>query len=186
MFKEMGQIANLMQQLPRIKDEMEKLQQRMGQLVAEGDAGAGMVKVKVNGRYEVLAVQLTDEALQGNDREMLEDLIKAATNQALAKVRQLVADETTKMATGLGMPPGMNLPGLTLCQMVGRIFNPPHGQLGGLKIRPTLQPPHLALETQSWSRYERATAGVKHGGKRTQRRHRPSDARTGQAPRNWT
>jgi nucleoid-associated protein EbfC len=113
MFKEMGQIANLMQQLPKIKEEMEKLQTRMGQLVAEGDAGAGMVKVRVNGRYEVLAVQLTDESLQGNDREMLEDLIKAATNQAIAKVRQLVADETTKMATGLGLPAGMNLPGVT-------------------------------------------------------------------------
>src|SRR5260370_39306316 len=113
MFKEMGQIANLMQQLPRIKEEMEKLQQRMGQLVAEGDAGAGMVKVRVNGRYEVLAVQLTDEALKDNDREMLEDLVKAATNQAIAKVRQLVADETGKMAAGLGLPAGMNLPGVT-------------------------------------------------------------------------
>jgi DNA-binding YbaB/EbfC family protein len=113
MFKEMGQIANLMQQLPRIKEEMEKLQQRMGHLVADGDAGAGMVKVRVNGRYEVLAVQLTDEALKGNDREMLEDLIKAATNHAIAKVRQLVADETGKMATGLGLPSGMNLPGVT-------------------------------------------------------------------------
>jgi|SRR5579862_5787507 len=113
MFKEMGQIANLMQQLPRIKAEMEKLQERMGQLVAEGDAGAGMVKVRVNGRYEVLAVQLTDEALQLNDREMLEDLIRAATNQSIAKVRQLVADETGKMASGLGLPPNMAMPGLT-------------------------------------------------------------------------
>jgi nucleoid-associated protein EbfC len=113
MFKEFGQIANLMQQLPRIKGEMEKLQQRMGQLVGEGDAGAGMVRVRINGRYEVLAVQLNDEALRGNDREMLEDLIKAATNQAIGKVRELVADETGKMATGLGLPAGMNLPGLT-------------------------------------------------------------------------
>jgi nucleoid-associated protein EbfC len=114
MFKEMGQLANLMQQLPRIKEEVEKLQQRMGQLVAEGDAGAGMVKVRINGRYEILAVQLSDESLRGDDREMLEDLIKAATNQAIAKVRELVAEETSKMATGLGLPPGMgmNLPGM--------------------------------------------------------------------------
>ncbi len=115
MFKEFGQIANLMQQLPRIKEEMEKLQQRMGQIVAEGDAGAGMVKVRVNGRYEILAVQLTDEALKDNDREMIEDLVKAATNQAIGKVRVLVAEETAKMASGLGLPPGMGgleLPGL--------------------------------------------------------------------------
>jgi nucleoid-associated protein EbfC len=115
MFKEMGQLANLMQQLPRIKEEVEKLQQRMGQLVAEGDAGAGMVKVRINGRYEILGVHLSDESLRGDDREMLEDLIKAATNQAIGKVRQLVAEETSKMATGLGLPPGMgmNLPGMT-------------------------------------------------------------------------
>ena len=115
MFKEFGQIANLMQQLPRIKEEMEKLQQRMGQLVAEGDAGAGMVRVRVNGRYEIVAVQLSDEALRDPDREMLEDLIKAASNQAIGKVRQLVADETGKMASGLGLPAGMgmNLPGMT-------------------------------------------------------------------------
>ena len=113
MFKEMGQIANLMQQLPRIKEEMEKLQQRMGQLVAEGDAGAGMVKVRVNGRMEVLACTLTDEAMKAGDREMLEDLIKAAANQAITKARQLVAEETGKMATGLGLPAGMGLPGLS-------------------------------------------------------------------------
>jgi len=116
MLKGISQIAGLMGQLPRIREEMEKLHQRLPQLIAEGDAGAGMVKVRVNGRYEVLAVQLTDEALKDNDREMLEDLVKAATNQAIVKVRQLVADETGKMATGLGLPPGsmgMGLPGIT-------------------------------------------------------------------------
>ena len=61
---------------------------------------------------EVLGCTLSDEVLRLNDREMLEDLIRAATNQALEKVRRLVAEETSKMATGLGLPPGMGLPGL--------------------------------------------------------------------------
>jgi hypothetical protein len=112
MFKELGQMAGLMKNLPKIREEMGKLQERMGQIVAEGDAGAGMVKASANGHLEVLRVTLGDEAMKMNDKEMLEDLIAAAVNQALKKARQLVAEETGKMATGLGLPPGMNLPGL--------------------------------------------------------------------------
>ena len=56
--------------------------------------------------------EVSEELLKLNDREMLEDLIRGAVNQALKKVRQLVADETSKMATGLGMPQGMGLPGM--------------------------------------------------------------------------
>jgi hypothetical protein len=113
MFKELGQLAGLMRQLPKIKEEMERFQQRLGQITAEGDAGAGMVKVKVNGRMEVLSCTLSDEVLKLNDKEMLEDLIVAAVNQAVSKMRQQVAEESSKMAANLGVPPGLNLPGLT-------------------------------------------------------------------------
>src|ERR1700682_4408164 len=112
MFKELGQMAGLMKNLPKIREEMGKLQERMGQITAEGDAGAGMVKAKVNGHLEVQNITLSDEAVKMNDKEMLEDLIAAAVNHALKKTRQLVAEETSKMATGLGLPPGMNLPGM--------------------------------------------------------------------------
>jgi DNA-binding YbaB/EbfC family protein len=113
MFKGMGQLASLAKNLPRLREEMEKFQQRLGQVTAEGDAGAGMVKVRVNGRTEVLGCTLSEEAFRLNDREMLEDLIKAATNQALERVKQQVAAETQKMASGMGgLLPGMNLPGL--------------------------------------------------------------------------
>jgi DNA-binding YbaB/EbfC family protein len=113
MFKGIGQLFSMMGQLPKMKEEMVRLQQRLGQLVAEGDAGAGMVKVRVNGRMEVLAFTLSDEALHLGDREMLEDLLRAAANQALEKVRQQVAEETGKTMTGLGLPAGVGLPGLT-------------------------------------------------------------------------
>ena len=112
MFQGLGQLANLMKALPRIKEEAQRLQERVGQITAEGDAGAGMVKAKVNGRMELVACTISEEALKGNDREMLEDLIKSAVNQALAKARQQVAEETSKMATGMGLPQGMQLPGL--------------------------------------------------------------------------
>src|SRR5579872_6137105 len=112
LFNQIGQMAGMMKNLPKIKEEMEQFQQRVAQIVAEGDAGAGMVKVKANGRMEIVGCTLSDEALRLNDREMLEDLIKGAANQALEKVRQQMAQERDKMMSGLGLPAGMGLPGL--------------------------------------------------------------------------
>jgi DNA-binding YbaB/EbfC family protein len=112
MFKEIGQLAGLMKQLPKIREEMESFQARLGQITAEGDAGGGMVKVKVNGRMEVLSCAISDEVMRGGDREVLEDLIRGAVNQALTKVRQQTADEAGKVASGLGLPAGLNLPGI--------------------------------------------------------------------------
>lgn len=113
MFKEMGQVMGMLKQLPRIKEEMDRLQQRIGQLVAEGDAGGGMVRVRANGKMEILACTLSEDALKTGDRELLEDLLTSAANQALQKVRQLINEETMKMAGELGLPSGFNLPGIT-------------------------------------------------------------------------
>lgn len=112
MFKGMGQFAELMRNLPRIREQAEQMQQRLTQLTAEGDAGAGMVKARVNGRMELLAVTLSDEAMKLGDREMLEDLIRGAVNQAVSRVSEQVSAETARLATGLGLPAGMKLPGL--------------------------------------------------------------------------
>jgi hypothetical protein len=112
MFGDLGRLAGLLSKPNKIREEMEKLQARLGQLTAEGQAGGGMVTVKVNGRLAVLSCRLNDEAMNLHDHEMLEDLIAAATNQALDKARDLVAAETQKMAAELGLPPGLNLPGL--------------------------------------------------------------------------
>jgi len=112
MFGKLGQLASMLGTLPRLQEDMKKFQENLGSFVAEGDAGAGAVKVRVNGRMEVLSCQLLESAMSGGDRELLEDLIKAATNQALVKVRQQVAEEYTKMFAGMGLPPGMNLPGM--------------------------------------------------------------------------
>jgi nucleoid-associated protein EbfC len=113
--KDLGQLVSLMTKLPsmdKIKEEAERMQQRLAEITAEGDAGAGMVKVRINGRMEILQCQISSEALA--DKEMLEDLIAAAVNQAIARVRQLTAEETGKMASNLGIPAGMNIPGLQL------------------------------------------------------------------------
>jgi DNA-binding YbaB/EbfC family protein len=112
MFEKLSAFAGMIRNLPKMKEELERTQQRLGQLTAEGDAGAGMVKVRANGRMEILGCSISDDAMKLNDREMLEDLIRSATNQALEKVRRLAAEEMSKTMTGMGMPAGMNLPGM--------------------------------------------------------------------------
>ncbi len=107
MFKELGTLMNLMGNKGKIQEEMQKFQASVGNIVAEASSGAGYVTVKVNGRLEVLSVRISEDAMKLNDREMLEDLVAAATNQALTKVRALLAEESQKMATNIGLPPGM-------------------------------------------------------------------------------
>jgi DNA-binding YbaB/EbfC family protein len=114
MFGQFGQMLGLMRNLPKLKEEVEKLQAKIAQLTADADAGGGMVKVKVNGHMEVLRCEVSEELMTMNDREMLEDLIRGAVNQAIKKVRLLVAEETTKVTSGLGLPAGgMGVPGLS-------------------------------------------------------------------------
>jgi DNA-binding YbaB/EbfC family protein len=113
MFSGIGQLAGLMGKLPKIKEEMENLQSRLAHLTAEGQSGGGMVTVRVNGKFAVVGCSLSQEAIDLKDREMLEDLIVAAANQAIDKARGIVAAETGKIAAGLGLPPGLNIPGLT-------------------------------------------------------------------------
>ncbi len=91
MLKELGSLMSLMNNRGKIQEEVAKLQQTVAQMTAEGTAGAGMVTVRVNGKMEVLGITIGEEAWKLNDREMLEDLIAAATNQALAKVRDDLA-----------------------------------------------------------------------------------------------
>jgi DNA-binding YbaB/EbfC family protein len=112
MFKQLGQLASMLKNLPRIREEMERLQGRLAQITAEGDAGGGMVKVRINGHMEVQRCTLSDELLKTNDKELLEELIKGAVNQALQRVRTLVSEETSKMASSLNLPTELNLPGV--------------------------------------------------------------------------
>ncbi|MFO0807475.1 MAG: YbaB/EbfC family nucleoid-associated protein [Gemmataceae bacterium] len=106
----LGQLAGLLGKLPKIQEEAEKLRERIDRLTAEGHAGGGMVTVKVTGRMTVTSCRISTEALA--DREMLEDLVAAATTQALDRVKDQISEETRRMATEVGLPPGVNLPGL--------------------------------------------------------------------------
>lgn len=113
MFKEMGAIMGMLKNLPKMQAEVEKMQQRISQITAEGVAGGNMVIVKMNGKMEVLSCTIADSAWQMQDKELIEDLVRSATNQALDKVKQLVAEETAKMTQGMGLPPmGAGMPGM--------------------------------------------------------------------------
>jgi len=107
MFKGLGTLMSLLGNQGKIQEEIQKFQASVGNIIAEASSGAGYVTVKVNGRMEVLSVRISDEAMKLNDREMLEDLITAAINQALTKVRAQLAEESAKMAENIGLPPGM-------------------------------------------------------------------------------
>jgi len=112
-FKDLSQLVGLLGNAGKIKEEAERFRARIAEIQAEGSAGGDMVSVRVNGQMEVQKVTLTQAAFELNDREMLEDLIAAATNQAIGKVRELINAEAQTMAQGMGLPKGMNLPGLS-------------------------------------------------------------------------
>jgi len=102
MFKEMGQMMGMLKNLPKMQEQMEQMQATLGQISAEGQAGGGMVTAKLNGRMEMLSCTISEDAMRLNDREMLEDLVVAAVNAALVKVREQVAQESSKFAMGMG------------------------------------------------------------------------------------
>ena len=105
MFNQLGSLMSLLGNKDKIQAEMAKFQETVAAITAEGVAGAGMVTVKMSGKFEMVSCRIADEATA--DREVLEDLIAAATNQAMAKVREQMAAESAKAATNLGLPPGM-------------------------------------------------------------------------------
>jgi DNA-binding YbaB/EbfC family protein len=113
MFKELGQMMGMMKNLPKLQAAMAEMQQKLGQISVEGNAGAGMVRVIVNGRLELTRCDISEEAMRLNDREMLADLVTAAVNMAMSKAREEVAKVSQAMAQEVGLPiqPGM-LPGM--------------------------------------------------------------------------
>ncbi len=104
MFKGLGNIASLMRQATQMNGRMEEIQERLKEKRAVGSSGAGMVEVEVNGQGEVLHVRLDEALVAKADREMLEDLLPAAINDAREKAQQLHAEELKTIADGMDVP----------------------------------------------------------------------------------
>ena len=104
-----GGLGNLMKQAQKMQEEMQKAQEELKNLEIEGQAGGGLVKITMTGKHEVRKVQL-DDSLLSDDKEMLEDLIAAAMNDASNKVEKLTKDQFSGLASGLNLPGDMKLP----------------------------------------------------------------------------
>jgi len=110
-------LGNLLKQAQKITAEMAKVQEELAKKTVEATTGGGMVTVVANGQREILSVKIDPEVVDPQDVEMLQDLISAATNEALRKVRDMIAEEMGKITSGLPIAglniPGLNIPGLT-------------------------------------------------------------------------
>ena len=104
-----GGIGQLMKQAQQMQADMQKAQEEMANLTVIGESGAGMVKVTMTCKHEIRGLEL-DDSLVGDDKEMLEDLIIAAFNDAVRKVEKTTQEKFSGMTSGLNLPPGMKLP----------------------------------------------------------------------------
>lgn len=104
-----GGMGNLMKQAQKMQEQMQKAQEEIAQQEVQGESGAGLVKVTMNGRHDVKRVEL-DDSLMEEDKELVEDLLAAAVNDAVRKIEQNSQDKMGAMTSGMGLPPGMKLP----------------------------------------------------------------------------
>jgi DNA-binding YbaB/EbfC family protein len=103
-----GGIAGLMKQAQQMQENMKKMQDQLGSIEVEGQSGAGMVKVQMTCKYDVRRVSIDASVM--DDKEMLEDLVAAALNDAVRKVEAATQEKMASVTAGLNLPPGMKLP----------------------------------------------------------------------------
>ena len=104
-----GGIAGLMKQAQQMQENMRKAQEQLATIEVEGQSGAGLVKVTMTCKHDVRRVSI-DPSLLADDKEMLEDLVAAAVNDAVRRVEATVAEKMSGFTAGLNLPPGMKLP----------------------------------------------------------------------------
>lgn len=101
--------GGLGQMLKQAQENLQQAQEELASLEVTGSAGGGVVTVTLNGRYQARGVSI-DDAFVGGDREMLEDLVAAAINDAVRKVEESSREKMSGLTSGLGLPPGLKLP----------------------------------------------------------------------------
>ncbi len=102
-------LGDLMKQAQQMQANMQKMQEDLAKAEVKGEAGAGLVSVVMTGRHDVKRVHI-DDSLMNEDKEMLEDLLAAAVNDAVRKIEQQNRDQMTKMTAGMGIPPDFKMP----------------------------------------------------------------------------
>ena len=104
-----GGLGPLMKQAQQMQENMKNMQEQLAAVEVEGQSGAGMVKVVMTCRYDVKRVKI-DDSLFNDDKDMLEDLLAAAVNDAVRKVEATTQEKRSGVTAGMGLPPGMKLP----------------------------------------------------------------------------
>ena len=104
-----NQLAGLMKQAQQMQENMKKAQEQLASIEVEGQSGAGMVKVVMTCRHDVKRVSI-DESLLKDDKDMLEDLVAAAVNDAVRRVESTVQEKMAGVTAGMPLPPGFKLP----------------------------------------------------------------------------
>jgi DNA-binding YbaB/EbfC family protein len=104
-----GGLGNLMRQAQQMQETMKKAQAELAQLEVTGESGAGMVRVTLNGHHEAKKVTIEPKLL-AEDKDMLEDLLVAAVNDAVRKIAARSQEKYSGLMSGLNLPPGMKLP----------------------------------------------------------------------------
>ena len=104
-----GGLGNLMKQAQEMQASMQRAQEELAGIEVSGESGGGLVKVTMTGRHEVRRIHI-DDSLVGDDKDMLEDLVAAAVNDAVHKIESTTKERMTGLTAGLNLPPGMKLP----------------------------------------------------------------------------
>jgi len=104
-----GQMAGLMRQAQQMQDNLKKAQESLAEIMVEGAAGGNLVKITMSCRHDVKRVEI-DPSLLGEDKDMLEDLVAAAFNDALRKAEETSQEKMSSVTAGMPLPPGMKLP----------------------------------------------------------------------------
>lgn len=104
-----GGLGNLMKQAQKMQQDMQRVQEELANMEVEGKAGGGMVKVIMTGQHDLKRVSI-DDSLMSDDKEMLEDLIAAAVNDAVRQLEQASKERMSGLTAGLNLPGGMKLP----------------------------------------------------------------------------
>ena len=104
-----GQLGNMMKQAQMVQENMRQMQEKLATIEVEGQSGAGLVKVVMTCRHDVKRISI-DDSLIGDDKEMLEDLVAAAFNDAVRRVETTTQEKMSQLTSGLGLPPGFKLP----------------------------------------------------------------------------
>ncbi len=102
-----GNMKNLMKQMGKMKEQMERLQNEAGEKTVEASSGGGMVTVTAKAKGEISSIVIEPEIISETDIEMLQDLVTAAVNEALHKGQELMKDEVSRITSGMGLPPGL-------------------------------------------------------------------------------